>query len=520
MGLLCSALVSEPPLSDILDLSALELRDSIAAGKCSAQEATRAYLQAIAQREPAIGAYNEVLADRAIERAGALDARRAAGEPLGALGGVPLALKDNLCTLYGHTTCSSKMLANFRAPYQATAVAKLEEAGAVILGKTNLDEFAMGSSTENTAFRPTKNPFDLSRVPGGSSGGSAAAVAARLAAGALGSDTGGSIRQPAAFCGVVGLKPTYGRVSRYGLVAFGSSLDQIGPLARDVRDAALLTGVIAGHDGRDSTSVPRPVPDYLAAVEEPLANLTIGLPKEFFSSALNAEIGEAVRKAVGVYESLGARVVEVSLPHSRIDQDADGRLSSYAVACYYIVATAEAASNLARYDGVHYGHRTAADVEDIVELYSKTRAEGFGEEVKRRIVLGTYTLSSGYYDAYYLKALKVRRLIKSDFDAAFQRCDVMLCPTTPTTAFKLGEKTADPLQMYLADIYTISVNLAGLPGISLPAGLSKPKGPSEPALPIGMQLIGPVFSEESLLRAARMYEKASGVMGLKPKAMK
>jgi aspartyl-tRNA(Asn)/glutamyl-tRNA(Gln) amidotransferase subunit A len=500
-------------LSDILDLSALELAGAIAAGKCSAEEAARAYLAAIEQREPAVGAYNEVLADRAIEQARQVDARRSAGEDLGPLGGVPVAIKDNLCTSYGRTTCASKMLANFRAPYQATAVAKLEAAGAVILGKTNMDEFAMGSSTENSAFRPTRNPFDLSRVPGGSSGGSAAAVAARTCAAALGSDTGGSIRQPAAFCGVVGLKPTYGRVSRYGLVAFGSSLDQIGTLARDAADCALVTGVISGHDDRDSTSVARPVPDYLAAVNRPLDKLTVGMPKEFFSSALDSQIHEAVRSAARAYEAAGAKIVEVSLPHSRIDQDAEGRLSSYAVACYYIVATAEASSNLARFDGVHYGHRTAEPVDDIVELYSKTRSEGFGEEVKRRIMLGTYALSSGYYDAYYLKALKVRRLIKNDFDAAFRSCDLLLCPTTPSTAFKLGEKTADPLQMYLADIYTISVNLAGLPGLSLPAGLSKE------GLPIGMQLIGPLFSEETLLRAARMYEVASGVSHLKPEAM-
>ena len=498
-------------MSDILNLSAVELRDAVAAGKCSAEEATRAYLEAIRLREPAVCAFNEVLEDRAVEQARAVDARRRAGQPLGALGGVPMAIKDNLCTPYGRTTCASKMLANFRAPYTATAVAKLEQAGAVILGKTNMDEFAMGSSTENSALGPTRNPFDPSRVPGGSSGGSAAAVAARMCAAALGSDTGGSIRQPAAFCGVVGLKPTYGRVSRYGLVAFGSSLDQIGPLTADVADSALLLGVIAGHDGHDSTSLDRPVPDYLAGVDRPLEGLRVGLPKEFYSPALDAEIHAAIRKAAGAYESAGARLVAVSLPHSRIDVDAAGQLSSYAVACYYIVATAEASSNLALYDGVHYGHRTPAAVDGIVELYSKTRAEGFGEEVKRRIMLGTYALSSGYYDAYYLKALKVRRLIKNDFDAAFLQCDVLLCPTTPTTAFRLGEKTADPLTMYLADIYTISVNLAGLPALSLPAGLSRD------GLPIGMQLIGPVLSEETLLRAGRMYEKASGIARLSPR---
>jgi aspartyl-tRNA(Asn)/glutamyl-tRNA(Gln) amidotransferase subunit A len=392
----------------------------------------------------------------------------------------------------------------------ATAVGKLEAAGAVVLGKTNMDEFAMGSSTENSGFRPTRNPWDASRVPGGSSGGSAAAVSARMAAAAMGSDTGGSIRQPAAFCGVVGLKPTYGRVSRLGLVAYGSSLDQIGPLTQDVADCALLLTAIAGRDAGDSTSLEAPVPDYLATLEQPLKNLRVGWPSEFFSKALDGEIAAAIRKAGEVFKGLGATIVEVSLPHSRIDIDAKGSISSFAVACYYIVAMSEASSNLARYDGVHYGHRTAAAVGDIIELYSKTRAEGFGEEVKRRIMLGTYTLSAGYYDAYYNKALKVRRLIKNDFDRAFESCDLLLCPVAPTTAFRLGEKTADPLTMYLEDIYTISLNLAGLPGLSLPAGLSRA------GLPIGMQLIGPVLSEETLLRAGRMFEKAAGVWRLKP----
>jgi len=497
-------------VNDILQLSALELRKAIAAGETTSREATQAYLDAITALEPKVAAYNEVLAERAMDAAKKRDARRPRGGGGPALDGVPVAIKDNLCTPYGRTTCSSKILANFKAPYMATAVAKLEEAGAVILGKTNLDEFAMGSSTENSGFRPTHNPWDLSRVPGGSSGGSAAAVSARMCAAALGSDTGGSIRQPAALCGVVGLKPTYGRVSRYGLVAYGSSLDQIGPITRDAADCALLTGVIAGHDALDSTSLPREAPDYLAAVDKPVQGLRVGLPREFYSEALDREIHAAIDHAVEVYKSLGAQVVEVSLPHSRIDADPAGKLSSYAVACYYIVAMAEASSNLARYDGAHFGHRTAEPVDNIIELYSKTRAEGFGEEVKRRIMLGTYTLSAGYYDAYYLKALKVRRLIKNDFDKAFESCDLLLCPTSPTTAFRLGEKTADPLTMYLADIYTISVNLAGLPGLSVPAGLSKA------GLPIGMQLIGPVFSEETLLRAARMYEKASGVMRLRP----
>ena len=496
--------------TEITELSAAELRDAVAAGRVGAEEAARAYLDAIDRTEGQVAALNEVFAERAIERARALDAARAAGEPPGPLAGVPVAIKDNLCTAWGRTTCSSKMLAGFRAPYTATAVARLETAGAVVLAKTNMDEFAMGSSTENSGFRPTRNPWDAARVPGGSSGGSAAAVAARQCAAALGSDTGGSIRQPAAFCGVVGLKPTYGRVSRFGLVAYGSSLDQIGPLARDVTDAALLTAAIAGHDERDSTSLAGEVPDYAAGVDEPIEGLRVGLPREYYSEALDPEIHEAIRQAALTYESLGAELVELSLPHSRIDTDADGRLSSYAVACYYIVAMSEASSNLARYDGVHYGHRTARRVADIIELYSQSRAEGFGEEVKRRIMLGTYTLSAGYYDAYYLKALKVRRLIKNDFDRAFDACDVLLCPVAPTPAFRLGEKTADPLTMYLADIYTVSLNLTGLPGLSLPAGLSRAH------LPIGMQLIGPPLAEETLLRAGRMYEKASGVTRLAP----
>ena len=497
-------------MTDVTDLSAVALRDAIAAGELSAEAATQAYLQAIEAREPKLAACNEVLADRAVQRARDVDAAIQAGQTPGPLAGVPVAVKDNLCTTYGHTTCSSKILANFQSPYTATAVSKLEDAGAVIIAKTNMDEFAMGSSTENSGFRPTRNPWDTDRVPGGSSGGSAAAVAGRLCVAALGSDTGGSIRQPAAFCGVVGFKPTYGRVSRYGLVAYGSSLDQIGPLARDVADCALMTRVIAGGDPRDSTCIDRDVPDYLAGIDVPLEGLRVGRPKEFFSEALDAEICAAIDGAIEVYASLGAEIVDVSLPHNRIDVDDGGQLSSYAVACYYIVAMAEASSNLARYDGVHYGHRTADNIDDIIDLYSRSRAEGFGEEVKRRVMLGTYTLSSGYYEAYYSKALKVRRLIKNDFDAAFERCDVLVCPVTPTTAFKIGEKTADPLTMYLADIYTISANLAGLPGLSLPVGLSREH------LPMGMQVVGPVFSEDTVLRAARMYEKASGAAPLEP----
>jgi aspartyl-tRNA(Asn)/glutamyl-tRNA(Gln) amidotransferase subunit A len=492
------------------DLSALQLRDVVAAGAVSAAEAARAYLDAIGALEQKLCAFNEVYADRALAQAEAIDRRRAAGQALGPLAGVPVAVKDNICTSFGRTTCSSKILAGFRAPYDAAVIQKLLAADAVILGKTNLDEFAMGSSTENSGFKVTRNPWDSSRVPGGSSGGSAAATAARMCAVAVGSDTGGSIRQPAAFCGVVGLKPSYGRVSRYGLVAYGSSLDQIGPFGRDVPDVAMLLNVIAGHDPRDSTSVDEPVPDYLAGLDEPVEGLRVGLVKEFHSETLDAEIRGAVDKAVEAYRQAGADIVEVSLPHSRIDVDEDGKLSSYAVACYYIVAMAEASSNLARYDGVHYGHRTPEKAADIIELYSRTRAEGFGEEVKRRIMLGTYALSSGYYDAYYLKALKVRRLIKQDFDAAFEKCDVLVGPVAPEVAFRIGEKTADPLTMYLSDIYTISVNLAGIPAVSVPAGLSAA------GLPLAVQLFGRVFGEDKLLRAARVFETAAGVTPLTP----
>ena len=496
-------------MSAIADLSAVALRDAIAAGDVSAVDAARGYLDAIDARDAGLAAYNEVHAERALASAEAVDAKRAAGEPPGPLAGVPVAVKDNMCCSFGKTTCSSKILANFEAPYDATVVAKLLAADAVILGKTNMDEFAMGSSTENSGFKPTRNPWDTARVPGGSSGGSAAATSARMCAVALGSDTGGSIRQPAAFCGVVGLKPTYGRVSRYGLVAYGSSLDQIGPFGRDVGDAALLLGATAGCDSRDSTSVDREVPDYLANLDTPVEALRVGLVKEFHSDSLDAEIRAAVDGAVEVLRGAGAEIIEVSLPHSRVDVDEAGQLSSYAVGCYYIVAMAEASSNLARYDGVHYGHRTDAKG-DIIDLYSRTRAEGFGEEVKRRIMLGTYALSSGYYDAYYLKALKVRRLIKNDFDAAFAKCDVLIGPVAPETAFELGAKTDDPLTMYLSDIYTISANLAGIPGISVPAGLS------EAGLPLAIQLLGDVFSEETLLRAARMYEIAAGAADMTP----
>ena len=496
-------------MNNIVEMSASQLAAAIGAGEITSVQAAQAYLEAIDSREGDIQAYNEVLTERTMQRAKEIDAKIAAGENPGPLGGVPIAIKDNLCTTFGHTTCASKYLENFQAPYMATAVAKLEAAGAVIIGKCNMDEFAMGSSTENSSVKITRNPWDTSRVPGGSSGGSAAAVAGRMGAASLGSDTGGSIRQPAAFCGVVGFKPTYGRVSRYGLVAFGSSLDQIGPLTKTVTDTALITGIISGQDDHDATSLPNPVPDYLAEIDKPVENLRIGLPKEFFAGAAGAispDVQAAIDIAIETYKTAGAEFVEVSLPHSRIDIDEAGGLSSFAVACYYIVCTAECSSNLARFDGVHYGHRTGDDLDDIIKLYSRSRAESLGDEVKRRIMLGNYSLSSGYYDAYYNKALKVRRLIAQDFTKAFESCDVLLSPTTPTPAFKIGEKTDNPLEMYAADIFTISLNLAGLPGISIPAGLSE----GETKLPIGLQLIGPVLSEEKLLRTARMFEQATG----------
>ncbi len=469
----------------------LAAREAIRTGKLSSLELTRGVLDRIEKIEPSIQAFNSVWADRAVEQARQADAGRRPGP----LSGVPIAIKDNLCTSFGTTTCSSKMLANFHAPYDATVVQKLEAAGAVIVGKTNLDEFAMGSSTENSATRTTRNPWDTQRVPGGSSGGSAAALAAGMCCGSIGSDTGGSIRQPAALCGLVGLKPTYGRVSRYGLVAYASSLDQIGPFGHSVADAALLLGVISGHDPRDSTSVPRPVPDYLAKLDEPLAGLRIGIAREYnLAGGIDPQVKAATDAAVAQYRALGAEIIEVSLPHTE-----------YGIAAYYIIAPCEASSNLARYDGVHFGHRTAEPVNDIIELFSKSRSEGFGEEVQRRIMIGTYALSSGYYDAYYLRAQKVRALIKRDFDQAFEKCDAILCPTSPTPAFKVGEKTGDPLQMYLMDVFTVTANIAALPGISIPCGFTTDERP----LPIGLQLLGPAFSEDKLLRIARMYEKST-----------
>jgi aspartyl-tRNA(Asn)/glutamyl-tRNA(Gln) amidotransferase subunit A len=471
------------------------------AGDVSAEDVTRAYLDRIGRLDGQLHAFLHRDDEAALASAREVDAKRKAGQPLGALAGVPIAIKDVLCTLGQPTTCGSRMLRDFRPPYDATVIVKLKAADAILIGKTNMDEFAMGSSTENSAYGPTRNPWDQERIPGGSSGGSAVAVAADLAPLSLGSDTGGSIRQPATLCGIVGLKPTYGRVSRYGLIAFASSLDQVGPFAHDVADTALLLKVIAGRDPMDSTSVEAPVPDYSATLETPPKPLRIGLAREHFGEGLDPEIEAAIREAVRVYEAAGATVHEVSLPHSK-----------YGIPAYYLVAPAECSSNLARYDGTIYGHRAedfspASPAEEglppLIRMMMASRAEGFGAEVKRRIMLGTFALSAGYADQYYNQALKARRLIRNDFDAAFQKVDVLLGPTSPTPAFRLGERTSDPLAMYLSDIYTITANLAGIPGISIPCGLTKS------GLPIGMQLLAPAFAEETLLRTARVFERAT-----------
>jgi len=475
----------------MIERTATELLAALQGGEITSETLTGQFLQAIRQRDPQVKAYLHVDEASALEQARQVDGQRRAGEKLGALAGLPVAVKDVLCVAGQPTTCGSKMLRNFKPPYDAHVITRLKQADAVLLGKTNMDEFAMGSSTENSAYQITRNPWDLTRIPGGSSGGSAAAVAACEAPAALGSDTGGSIRQPASFCGIVGLKPTYGRVSRFGLVAFASSLDQVGPFAHDVADAALLLETIAGHDPRDSTSVDKPVPTYARTVDQPIKPLTIGVVREYFSAGLDGEVERAVREALKVYEAAEATLKEVSLPNS-----------PHAVAVYYLVATAEASSNLARYDGVHFGHRSQ-DHANLIDMYCKSRGEAFGAEVKRRIMLGTYALSSGYKDAYYLKALKVRRLIRDDFDRAFSECDVVIGPTAPTPAFKIGEKADDPLAMYLGDIYTIGCNLAGITGISVPCGFTKA------GLPNGLQVQAPAFGEEKLLRVARMYEHAT-----------
>ena len=505
----------------LLEKTATELLAELTAGRLSSAELVRACLEQIERHDLAVHAFLRVDGERALKQAAAIDARRSRGEKVGLLGGLPIAIKDLLCDRDDLCTCGSRMLENFRPPYDAGVIEKIKAADGVLLGRTNLDEFAMGGSTENSAFGPTRNPWDTERIAGGSSGGAAACVAARMVPLSIGTDTGGSIRQPAGLCGVTGLKPTYGRVSRYGLVAFASSLDQIGPLAKSADDAALLLEVIAGHDQRDSTSVPKEVPAYSKSVGKPLAGLRLGIAREHFAAGLDGEVERAVREAIKVYESLGAKIVDVSLPHGK-----------YGVACYYVIAPSEASSNLARYDGVHYGHRTdvkkmgeALEAEraaleraaegtkasreaaiaqldsPLVRMYRQSRAEGFGSEVKRRIMLGTYALSAGYYDAYYLKALKVRRLIRQDYDTAFKEVDLIVGPVTSTPAFKIGEKSDDPLAMYLVDLYTVSANLAGVGGLVVPCGQSAA------GLPIGLQLQAPPFAEEKLLQAGAMYQR-------------
>ncbi len=477
-----------------MDLAALTIdaaRSAVQERKITAVALAEAFYAKIDKDDPQIGAYLTLSKDRALAKAAEIDALAAKGETLPPLGGVPVGIKDVMVTRGVRTTAGSKILGNYIPPYDCTAVARLEAAGAVVLGKTNCDEFAMGSSNENSAWKPVHNPRDLSRVPGGSSGGSAAAVAADMAVVTLGSDTGGSIRQPASFCGVVGMKPTYGRVSRYGLIAFASSLDHIGPFGKTVKDAALVLQTIAGRDPMDSTSADLPVPNYVAELEKPVSGLKIGVAKEYLGEGLDPEVRSAVANAVEKLSRLGCEIVEISLPHTE-----------YAISTYYIIATAEASSNLARFDGVRYGYR-AADVKTLSEMYRRTRDQGFGAEVKRRIMLGTYALSAGYYDAYYLKAQKVRTLLTRDFDEAFKKVDAIVTPTSPTAAFKLGEKVDDPLAMYLADIYTVTANIAGIPGISVPCGETKDK------LPIGMQIFGKHFDESTVLRVAAAYEEAA-----------
>ena len=467
------------------------VRAALQAKKVSARELAAEFYGRIDRRDGELNAFLTLSPERAHAQAGRIDAAVARGETLPPLAGVPIAIKDVISTLGIRTTCGSKILESYVPPYDATAVERLDRAGAVFLGKTNCDEFAMGGSNENSAYGPVRNPVAPDRVPGGSSGGSAAAVAAGLAVAALGTDTGGSIRQPGAYCGVPGLMPTYGRVSRYGLVAFASSLDKIGPLAANVADAAAVMAVIAGHDANDSTSAAVPVPDYAAELEKPVQGLRIGVPEDYFGAGLDPEVKEKVQAGIALLERLGCRRIPLQMPHT-----------DYAIAAYYIIATAEASSNLARYDGVRYGLRVPGST--LVEMYRRTRERGFGPEVKRRIMLGTYALSAGYYDAYYLRAQKVRALIARDFADAFQKVDAIVTPTSPTPAFRLGEKTSDPLQMYLADIYTVTGSLAGVPGISVPCGKT------EAGLPVGMQILTPHFSESRVLQIASAFEKTGG----------
>ncbi|MBN1385172.1 MAG: Asp-tRNA(Asn)/Glu-tRNA(Gln) amidotransferase subunit GatA [Elusimicrobia bacterium] len=477
---------------ELYNLTATDIVDKIKKKQVSAREITKSFLERIKSIDPKINAFVSVYNEDAVKQAEEVDKKINSGKESGKLAGVPVAIKDNMCIRGQKTTCSSKILENYVAPYDATIIERLKQEDAVIIGKTNMDEFAMGSSTENSAFMVTKNPWDLKRIPGGSSGGSAAAVSALISPVSLGSDTGGSIRQPASLCGVVGLKPTYGRISRYGLIAFASSLDQIGPISRNVADTALVLSAISGYDRKDSTSVDLPVDDYLAEIEKDIKGLTIGLPKEYFVDAVDKDVEKAIRDSVKIFEKLGAKIKEVSLPHTK-----------YALSVYYIIAPSEASANLARYDGVKYGYR--ADSGTLVGMYENTRSAGFGSEVKRRIMLGTYALSSGYYDAYYLKAQKVRTLIKNDFDRAFNPAgagaDIILTPTSPFAAFRIGEKTANPLQMYFSDVFTLSCSLAGICGISIPCGFS-----SE-GLPIGLQLIGKAFDEKTILKAAGNFQK-------------
>ena len=474
---------------DITNLTVSELKEKLKNKELTSEEITKAYIDRINEKEKDVKAFVTTLCDEALEQAKEIDKKRGSGEIKSELAGIPIGIKDNICTKGIKTTCSSKMLEDFVSPYNATVTEKVLSEGLIDLGKMNMDEFAMGASTEYSYFKKTSNPWNLNTVPGGSSGGSAAAVAANLVPWALGSDTGGSIRQPASFCGVVGLKPTYGLVSRYGLVAFASSLDQIGPITKDVTDAAMLLNIIAGHDDKDSTSYDIEKKDYTKALKNDVKGLKIGVPKEFFAEGINAEVKEKLEEAIETYKKLGATVEEISLD-----------IAKYSLATYYIIACAEASSNLGRFDGIRYGHRTE-HFTNLKELYRNSRSEGFGPEVKRRIILGTYVLSSGYYDAYYKKAQQVRTLVKKEFAKAFEKYDVLLTPTSPTVAFEIGTRSNNPLEMYLADICTVSVNIAGLPGISVPCGVDS-KG-----MPIGMQLIGNRFAEETILNAAYTFEK-------------
>ncbi|HEY5616810.1 MAG TPA: Asp-tRNA(Asn)/Glu-tRNA(Gln) amidotransferase subunit GatA [Vicinamibacterales bacterium] len=490
--------MSRASLAEMLESSARAIRDEVAAGRVSAVDVCRTFLGRLDTVNGALNAFNLIAADRALARAAELDRRRAAGEAPGPLAGVPIAIKDNLCVRGMPTTASSRILERFVPPYDATVVRRLEKAGAIIVGKTNCDEFGMGSSNENSAFGPVRNPWATDRTPGGSSGGSAAAVAARCVPLALGSDTGGSIRQPAAFCGVVGLKPTYGRVSRYGLLAFASSLDQIGPIARTAADAALALTVLAGADSADATSSRRAVPDFTAALTGDVGGVRIGVPRTFLAAGVDEGVRGAFEAALDTMRNAGATLVDIGLPHAK-----------YAIPVYYLVATAEASSNLARYDGVRYGHRSSHDKEQgLKAMYSRTRDEGFGAEVKRRIMLGTYVLSAGYYDAFYLKAQQVRTLLRNDYQKAFEKVDVVAMPTSPIPPFRLGEKTDDPLQMYLADVFTVSAPLAGLPAISTPCGFVERSERSE-RLPVGLQLTGRMFDESMLLRVADAFERTT-----------